>query len=128
MSYLTTFTTYIHEFIDKLCEYYPEDKGFSNFKTYILILKKTNPRKIFEMFDSHCVKYTEQIKNKNEEFLLTTDFVQDKIYIENIVDDNNAFDIMQKIRTYWKEMDAQMKENIWTYLNLFLMLGSKIKN
>ena len=128
MSYLTTFTKYIQEFIDKLCDYYPEDKGFSNFKTYVLILKKTNPRKIFEMFDSHCVKYTDQIKSKDEEFLLTTDFIQDKIHIKNIIDDSNAFDIMQKLRTYWKEMDHEMKENIWTYLNLFLMLSSKINN
>ena len=70
MSYLSTFTTYIQEFIDKLCGHYPEDKDFSNFKAYIIILKKTNPRAILNLFNTHCIKYTEQIKTKDEKFLL----------------------------------------------------------
>jgi|TARA_B110001450_G_scaffold205878_1_gene195915 hypothetical protein len=126
MSYLSTFTNYIQEFIDKFCDCYPEDTDLSNFKTYILILKKTNPRKILELFDKYCVKYKTQIKNKDEEFLLTANFIKDKIKIEHIINENNSFDIIEKIRNYWREMDNEMKENIWKYLNLFLMLSTKI--
>ena len=126
MSYLSTFTNYIQEFIDKFCDCYPEDTDLSNFKTYILILKKTNPRKILELFDKYCVKYKTQIKNKDEEFLLTANFMKDKIKIEHIINENNSFDIIEKIRNYWREMDNEMKENIWKYLNLFLMLSTKI--
>jgi|TARA_B110000211_G_C14071153_1_gene550047 hypothetical protein len=126
MSYLSTFTTYIQEFIDKLCGHYPEDKDFSNFKAYIIILKKTNPRAILNLFNTHCIKYTEQIKTKDEKFLLTTDFTKDKINIENVINDDNAFDIINKIRNYWKLMDTPTKESIWQYLNLFIMLSSKI--
>ena len=128
MSYLSTFTNYIQEFINKLSDYYPEDTDFSNFKTYMLILKKTNPRKIVEIFDTYCLKYRSEIQNKNESFVLTTDFTKDNIVIENIINKNNAFDIMTKIKTYWKEMDEDMKNNIWMYLNLFLMLSDKINN
>ena len=126
MSYLSTFTNYIQEFIDKFCDCYPEDTDLSNFKTYILILKKTNPRKILELFDKYCVKYKTQIKNKDEDFLLTANFMKDKIKIEHIINENNSFDIIEKIRNYWREMDNEMKENIWKYLNLFLMLSTKI--
>lgn len=126
MSYLSTFTKYSQEFIDKLCIYYPEDTDLSNCQTYFFILKKTNPRKIFEIFNKHCIKYKSQIKTKDEQFLLTNDFVKDNIKIETVIDDSNAFDIINKLRNYWLNMDADMRENIWTYLNLFLMLSEKI--
>ena len=126
MSSLSTFTKYIQEFIDKFCDCYPEDTDLSNFKTYILILKKTNPRKILELFDKYCIKYKTQIENKDEEFLLTADFMKDKIKIENVINEDNTFDIIEKIRNYWREMDNDMKENIWIYLNLFLRLSTKI--
>jgi|TARA_B110001450_G_C17176921_1_gene301728 hypothetical protein len=126
MSYLSTFTNYIQEFITKLADFYPDDVDFSNFKTYMLILKKTNPRKIVEIFDKYCLKYRTEIEHKNENFLLTTDFTKDHIEIENVIDNNNAFDIMTKIKTYWEKMNVDMKENIWMYLNLFLRLSDKM--
>ena len=128
MTYLKTFTKYIQEFIDKLCDCYSDDTDFLNFQTYIIILKKTNPRKIFEIFNIHCTKYTEQIKNKDEQFLLTTDFTKDNIEIDTIVNDKNAFNIIQKLRNYWIKMDTDMKDSIWSYLNLFLVLSDKIKD
>ena len=127
MSYLSTFTSYIEEFIEKLCNHYPEDKDFLSFKTYIFLLKKTNPRKIFEIFKKHCIQYKEQIKNKDEEFLLKTDFTKEKNNdLVNDITDKNPLDIMKKLKKYWNEMDKETKESVWQYLNLFVMLSSKI--
>ena len=127
MSYLTTFTNLIQEFIEKLSDLYPEDKDFTHFKTYLLILKKTNPRKVLELFDKHCLQYREYIKNKDENFLLTNDFVKDTKNI-NIIDDEDIFNIMLKLRLYWGKMSKDTKDNIWKYLNLFLLLSDKLNN
>lgn len=132
MSYLSTFTNLIEEFIDKLSQLYPEDQDFVHFKTFLLLLKKTNPRKILDMFNKHCLQYKEHIIAKNEEFILLTDFVKDKTNNssenKDTSNDEHLFNVMIKLRHYWKSMDKETIENIWKYLNIFILLSSKIKN
>ena len=60
MSYLSTFTSYIEEFIEKLCNHYPEDKDFLSFKTYIFLLKK----QIQEKFLKYLKNIVSNIKSK----------------------------------------------------------------
>ena len=132
MSYLTTFNNLIEEFINKLSDLYPEDQDFKNFKTILLIIKKANPRKILELFDKHCLKYKEYIKNKDEQFILTYDFIKDKHELEkkeykNNVNDEYIISLMIKLRDYWAHMDKDTIDNIWKYLNLFILLSDKLK-
>ena len=134
MSYLTTFTNLTQEFIEKLSDLYPEDKYFTHFKTYLLILKKTNPRKIVELFDKHCLQYRTYIKDKDAVFLLTNDFIKDNTKVnsdnsdnsDNIIGDEDVFNIMLKLRFYWEKMDTETTENVWKYLNLFLLLSDRL--
>lgn len=141
MSYLHTFTNLIEEFITKLNELYPEDKDFTNIKMYLFILKKTNPRKIVNEFNNHVLIYREQIVNKDEDFLLNNDFIKDILNNQNngeesdinINQTNDTLSqeisiLMFKIRTYWSNMDTETKNNIWQYLNIFVLLSDKLKN
>lgn len=131
MTYLNTFTTLIQEFVTKLSDLYPSDQDFIHIKTYIMILKKTNPRKIVDIFNEHCLQYKTQIINKNEEFLLTYNFIDNDVARENITNESNNqefFNLMSKIRSYWKGMDKDTTENIWKYLNLFILLNDKLKH
>ena len=144
MSYLGTFTNLIEEFITKLNGLYPEDQDFVHIKTYLFILKKTNPRKIINQFNKHVLIYREHIVNKNEDFLLNNDFRKDILNNQNndgesdtdsnanINQTNDTLDheistLMFKIRTYWYNMDTETKNNIWQYLNIFILLSDKLK-
>ena len=131
MTYLNTFTTLIQEFVTKLSDLYLSDHDYIQIKTYIMILKKTNPRKIVDIFNEHCLQYKTQIINKNEEFLLTYNFIDNDVARENITNESNNqefFNLMSKIRSYWKGMDKDTTENIWKYLNLFILLNDKLKH
>ena len=132
MSYLSTFTNLIEEFVDKLSQLYPDDQDFIHFKTFILLLKKTNPRKILDIFNKHCLQYKEDIVAKNETFILLTDFVKDKnnknSKNKDTSNDEYILNVMIKLRHYWKSMNKETIENIWKYLNIFILLSSKIKN
>jgi len=141
MSYLHTFTNLIEEFITKLNKLYPEDKDFANIKMYLFILKKTNPRKIVNEFNNHVLIYREQIVKKDEDFLLNNDFIEDILNNQNngeesdinINQTNDTLSqeistLMFKIRTYWCNMDTETKNNIWQYLNIFVLLSDKLKD
>ena len=131
MSYLTTFISLIEEFIIKLSLLYPDDLDFVHFKTFLLILKKTNPRKILDMFNTHCLQYREYIKNKDNTFILTNDFLKDKREKFKDKDNDNDMDdyilnIMIKLRHYWSTMDEETIDNVWKYLNIFILLSDKL--
>jgi hypothetical protein len=134
MSYLSTFNNLIEEFITKLSESYPENQEFSHLKTLIVILKKTNPRKTVTLFNKHCLRYREQIVNKDSHFILTHDFIKDQNdSINNLEDIDNdkeeyVFNIMIKLRDYWSHMDTDTIDNIWKYLNLFILLSDKLES
>jgi len=131
MSYLTTFNRLIEEFINKLSDLYPEDQDFIQFKTLVLLLKKANPRKILQLFNKHCLQYRDYIVNKDSNFILTHDFIKDKKQSDNDERNNEKdeyiLNLMIKLRDYWAHIDKDTIDNIWKYLNLFILLSDKLK-
>ena len=70
MSILSAFTNQLLNLMGNLCEMYPDDPDLAFTKTSILIMKKSNPRKLQEIFDEYVGIYEEEIMKKAGDFFV----------------------------------------------------------
>ena len=125
MSILTAFTTQLLNLTSNLCEMYPNDPDLNFTHGSVEFMKKNNPRKLQKIFDQHVSKYAAQILKKDEQFLLTTDFLQGERTKNEKKDVEYAESIMNNLRKYWSTMDEESKMNLWKYLQVLILLNTK---
>lgn len=114
MDIISKFNTQLINFHIELEKLNIDKKLINNSKTKIYLLKKTNPRKIIEIFIENIYEYKNEIINKNEEF------------INNIKTENtNNGKIFESIKNNWKNYNDNIKENIWLYMYVFISLSDK---
>ena len=114
MDIISKFNTQLINFHIELEKLNIDKKLINNSKTKIFLLKKTNPKKIIEIFIENIYEYKNQIINKNEEF------------INNIKTENtNNGKIFESIKNNWKNYNDNIKENIWLYMYVFISLSDK---
>jgi len=102
----------MEEFLNELMETFPEEKQIKVQHTSFLTLKKSNSKKVVEVFMSAIQPYAEKITNKDEEFILTSDI---------------EFLNKLNIKKWWtKDLSSNTKDAIWQYLNTLYMLGCTI--
>ena len=118
MSTLSAFTNQLQNLINNLSKMYPNDPDIIFSKTTVGFIKRTNPRKLSEIFNKYVKQYESQIMSKDEEFLMNNNFTED----DNIEIINQKIDyaesIIANLRKYWSSMDDDSKENIWKYLQV----------
>ena len=118
MSFLSAFNTQLENFAKELNNLYPDDKDIAFAADAIFLLKKTNPRKLYNLIYPQLVEYRKQVFDKDENFFLKRELPVDK----------NYFDTMIQLQSYWKEMSQKTKDNIWLYLQVLYKLSDKIEN
>ena len=119
MSILSAFTNQLVNLIENLCEMYPNDPDLSFTKTSIILMKKSNPRKVQELFDKYVAIYQKEIMTKNETFLINNDFVEEQF--SKIDNQDYANNIMHNLRKYWSSIDTESKLNMWKYLQVLVV-------
>ena len=129
MSLLTAFNTQILNFLDDIIKIYPNDLDFLTFKNAIILLKKSNPRKIYQMFDLYIDSYKTQILSRDETFFISeckynelTDYTE--YYKNNSIDISH---ILDKLKLYWDELSETNKNNIWKYLEVLIKLADMMR-
>ena len=125
MSSLSAFTNQLQNLISNLCEMYPDDPDLEFTKNSINLLKKTNPRKLHELFNSYVTQHNNEIMNKNEDFFISRDFVRTDLELDTQEDNDYAYLIMKNLKKYWNSMDQESKDNIWKYLQVLVVLNNK---
>lgn len=118
-SLLNVFTTQLTNFIDDIILLWPEDNDFKVFKNGVLLLKKTNPRKIVNLFKSYVSKYETFINNRDEKFFLENQY-------DEIEKTENILESMDKLKKYWKTLNDVNKEKVWKYFEILLKLSKMI--
>lgn len=120
-SYLIAFNNVVTQFIEDLILTFPEDMEFRKFKTGFLLVKKTNHKKLLQVFKFYIKSYKTKIINKDEKFFLITDS-------NNLsqMEDNSISNLLDKLKVYWKNLSNNNKEKIWKYLNTLIILSEKI--
>ena len=68
MSKLSAFVTQLTNLVDELHGLYPQDRDILMGKNSLYLVKKTNPRKIVELFKLHVMPHEQFILTKNEDF------------------------------------------------------------
>ena len=140
MSLLTAFTTQVINFTTELTNMYPQDKYFKSTLTTALLMKKTNPRLMHNLIMENITEYRNEIFAENDGFFNdqitkleeskaaengeTTS--QDKMDIEQKQKDEENFNFVLRVRTYWNEMSLKTKKNIWMYLKVLFKLSDRM--
>ena len=122
MSYLKAFSTQIEAFSNELCSLYPNDTDLKLGHNMLLLLKKTNPRKLQVLFKKYVEEFEDKINNKDESFFLQHDFND---IIEKKGSDN-SFLLVIRLKEYWKELSDDNKETTWKYFQILSKLSKKI--
>ncbi len=119
MSYLKAFTTQLQKFVDELCEMFPNDKNIAMSKDTLYIIKKTNPRKLLDVFKTKFLPYEIKINEMDETFFLNRNYDND------VSKDIKILNAISNIKTYWKNLSDNSKKNIWLYLKVLIKLSKK---
>jgi len=136
MSLLTAFTTQVLNLATELTNMYPNDSFFKSGLTAASLMKKTNPRLLHNLimekmaayrehiFSENDIFFTEQINKLEEEKQKETNTETKTEQAEQAEQDN--FNFILRVRTYWKEMSPNTKKQIWMYLKVLFKLSDKL--
>ena len=117
---LGAFNNVLSKFIEDLIVIFPEENDFRVFKNGFFLLKKTNPRKVLNLFIYYYQNNKEKIDNKDDKFFLDKD-------TESLAetDDNYIIKIMDKLKIYWINLSDTNKQTVWKYLNTLIKISEK---
>lgn len=121
MSLLSAFNNIVINFIEDCIILFPNDKNFGIYKRGIEMVIKYNPRKINTIFKEYAEIYRDKIKTKDETFFLENDYKEVEKY-----NDEEIFNVIKKLKTYWKSIESNNKDKIWQYLDIMIELSDKL--
>ena len=114
---INTFYTQIGSILDWLIDMFPEDPDFATSKTFISLIKKTNPSLVINTFHENVtVLYEKQINERDEAFLLE---------YKGVEYGADAADIIVKMKGYWGQLDTATKDSLWQYLYILKELTKR---
>ena len=125
MSLLSAFNSQMESFSSEICEVFPNDTDLKMGHNVIILLKKTNPRKLLEMYTIYVSDFKKSIDEEDESFFIDHDF-------KDIANKNNnkefTFHLVIKLKQYWKSLSEKNKEIIWQYFQVLNKLSDKLLN
>jgi hypothetical protein len=116
------------KFIDELIELCPDRGEF--FMVKVFVRDNVPLPEIIERFADIVLPYTAQIKEKNQDFFLTTTALYDSMTgFEYMRENDNGKMLIESTRKLWSEkFDEDDKNACWKWLNLFVILAKKYKD
>ena len=121
MSVLTAFNNIIIDFVDDCISVFPSDSDFTTYKNALLLLKKYNPKKIVETFKEYLKLYRTKLVSKDETFFLNNNFKEVEKY-----NNEEIFNVINRIKVYWKDLSNDNKQKIWKYIEILIQLSDKL--
>ena len=121
MSLLSAFNTSVINFLDDCILIFPNDNDFKVYKRALQMLTKYNPRKVNIIFKEYLELYRVQIETRNETFFLENNYEEVKKYNEEEI-----FNVINKLKEYWKNIDNNNKEKIWGWMELLKQISDKL--
>lgn len=119
MSFLSAFTDVVIRFNDELIELYPDEQEFKTGKTAIMLVKRTNPRMLLNIFKAYITPWREQIEKRDETFFMEKD------YKEEVVGDQNILMLIERLKEKWSYIGDVNQLAIWKYLQTLVVLMDK---
>ena len=123
MSYLTAFNNQLVDFAKELCEMFPTDTDIKWSYNMISMIKKANPRKLYEVFIQHFTTYRSKILAKDESFFTSHDFrevgnqTKKQEYTQTIV---------KQLKTHWSNMSENSRNMCWLRFEILFKISDRI--
>tara|TARA_B100000787_G_C16126121_1_gene265064 strand:- start:462 stop:827 length:366 start_codon:yes stop_codon:yes gene_type:complete len=121
MSILSAFNNIIINFLDDCILIFKDDTDFKLYKRGLGVIIKYNPKKVHTFFKEYLEKYRPYIDTRNDAFFLQNDFDEIKKY-----NNDEIFTVINKIKTYWGDLDEHNKKKVWDYFSILSQLSDKI--
>lgn len=108
------FTTMLMEFAQNLKAMFPDDPSLALAVKFLSSSIKANPRAVVDMFMKEVEPYADRIRAKDG-----TVFAEVKSTIVEAVN----------LKEIWaRDLSEKTRENIWSYLNTLMVIGSMIQS
>jgi hypothetical protein len=119
-STLSKFNEQLLNFVQEMCELFPEDKKLSTFHCTLEIMRKANPREVMNQFKEYVYPFKEKLLARDESFFLNNSFIDN-------VKNNSSISEMLRMKEIWTSdrLTKNDKECIWNYFRVFLYLIDK---
>ena len=106
------FNDHLVEFLDDVIRIFPDNADLQTGRTFIVGLKKVNPRKIIEVWENFVNDlYLEEINNGNLKFFIEKDYTHDVRYMSP-----NVLQIIENIKLPLKQTQNENKKKTIKYV------------
>lgn len=123
-STLKIFNNQMLSFANVLTNRFSDNSSLSLAVSGLEALSSCNPKKTIELFTLYVYQYRDRIMDKDETFILTTDFVNEN-YGDVNATSKYASEMMVSLKNNWGTLNQSEKENIWKYLQVLVKLTDK---
>jgi hypothetical protein len=114
-STLGTFIMMMEQFISEMVSTFPNEAKLKVYSNSFDLIKKTNPRKVLDLFMDSVAPYMQKIIQRDESMML---------------DDTVPLNKELNLKNIWESpgITDSTKDAIWSHLNTLLMFGTTLKN
>tara|TARA_B100000941_G_C28504890_1_gene556660 strand:+ start:2902 stop:3306 length:405 start_codon:yes stop_codon:yes gene_type:complete len=124
------FNKKLQELLSDLIVVFPDDKDFKLFKNSVRLITLADVKKPLQMFKlSLTDEYKKNIEERNTDFFLDNDYsdvLNNDVIKQTMNDDDVNKKLINKLKGYWKDLNDNNRDTIWSYFNILLKLSNKI--
>ena len=123
---LRTFNTLYFQFLEDLISIFPENIDIKSSKTFFEITKKANPSLLIKIWQTYVSgPYGETLANGDLDYFISKDYSEDLVNLNNAADILKAID---KLRAPIKELSEENKKHSLDYLQKLNKLSYAYSN
>ena len=123
---LRTFNTLYFQFLEELISIFPENIDIKSSKTFFEITKKANPSLLIKIWKTYVSgPYGETLANGDLDYFINKDYSEDLVNLNNAADILKAID---KLRAPIKELSEENKNHSLDYLQKLNKLSDAYSN
>ena len=106
------FNNHLIEFLDDIILIFPENTDIQTGRTFLLSIKKVNPKKIIEVWKLYVNdKYTKEISEGDMDFFINKDYTDDLKYTSS-----NVVNIINDIKILIQDTTKENKDKALKYV------------
>ena len=122
---LSAFNNNLNKFVIELIQTYPQEHNFIVFKNTVSLIQRVNPRKVLQLFIEYIDPYKDKLLRRDESFFLNENYSN---ILEQSDNKENAWQLVDKLKIYWKDTSVCNKNVIWNYFKQLITLAYMTHN
>ena len=109
---LKVFNNHLVEFLDDVITIFPENTDIQTGRTFIVGIKKVDPKKIIEIWKTYVNdKYIQEINDGNWDFFINKDYTEDLQYTSS-----NVVNVINDVKIQLRDTSNENKQKALKYV------------